>query len=185
MEIALTEKKIMIIEEYLRNPKDKTSAVKEIDPSIKNPSAYAWKLFNELEVKEYLLTRRLELLKESAITTKELVKGVSTGLRQSLGLQERVVFSFTKDGMEYSDSGIHPDSGDAKNYYSILERILGSEISGALAQKDLQEERKLLLKSKDINVKTTVGKENLRLKNEKLKEELKGRDDSNRGDIEV
>lgn len=168
MEIALTEKKILIVEAYLRNPKDKTTAVKEIDPSIKSPSAYAWKLFNELEVKEYLVARRLELLKESAITTKELVKGVSTGLRQSLGLEERVVF----DGIKLLSNGIYPDSGDAKNYYSILERILGSEISGALAQKDLLEERKLLLKSKDTDTKTTVGKENLRLKNEKLKKEL-------------
>lgn len=63
-----------------------------------------------------------------------------------------MILSFTKDDMECPDSGIHPDSGDAKNYYSILERILGSEISGALAQKDLQEEPKLLLKSKDIEV---------------------------------
>ncbi|MGL4954496.1 MAG: hypothetical protein ACRC4Y_03340, partial [Cetobacterium sp.] len=172
MEISLTEKKIMIIEEYLKNPKDKTSAVKEIDPSIKNPSAYAWKLFNELEVKEYLTARRLELLKESALTTKELVQGASLALKQSLGLEERVIFSFGKDGISYSESGIHPDSADAKNYYSILERVLGSEISGVLAQKELLEERNMILKSKESSIKTTLGKENLTLKNEKLKDEL-------------
>ncbi|MGL5902862.1 MAG: hypothetical protein ACRCZO_09270 [Cetobacterium sp.] len=172
MEIALTEKKILIVEAYLRNPKDKTSAVKEIDPSIKSAASYAWKLFNEPEVKEYLVTRRLELLKESAITPEELVNGASIALKQSLGLADRKVYSFGKDGIIYSESGIHPDSSDAKNYYSILERVLGSEISGVLAQKEIQEERKMQLKVKESSIKTTLGKENLTLKNEKLKDEL-------------
>lgn len=181
MEIALTEKKILIVEAYLRNPKDKTSAVKEIDPSIKSAASYAWKLFNEPEVKEYLVTRRLELLKESAITPEELVNGASIALKQSLGLADRKVYSFGKDGIIYSESGIHPDSSDAKNYYSILERVLGSEISGVLAQKEIQEERKMQLKVKESTIKTTVGKQNLTLKNEKLQKEL-GKDKGN-GDV--
>ncbi|MEG0235501.1 MAG: hypothetical protein RR523_01715 [Cetobacterium sp.] len=184
MEIALTEKKILIIEEYLRNPKDKTTAVKTIDPSIKNPSAYAWKLFNEIEVKEYLVKRRLELLKESSITPEELVKGVSIGLKQSLGLEKRKVYSFGKEGLIYSNEDIHPDSIDAKNYYSILERVLGSEISGVLAQKEIQEEHKRLLKDKESTIKTTFGKETIKLKNEKLEKELgKGKDKEENGDV--
>lgn len=180
MEIALTEKKILIIEEYLKKPKDKTTAVRTIDPSIKNPSSYAWKLFNELEVKEYLVARRLELLKESAITQRELVIGTSLALKQSLGLIPRSVYSFGKDGLVYSDEGIHPDSTDAKNYYSILERIFGSEISGLLAQKEIQEERKILLKVNESTIKTTT----IKLKNEKLEKELcKEKDKEVNGDV--
>lgn len=156
MEIALSEKKILMIEEYLRNPKDRTSAVKAIDPSIKCPSAYAWKLFNEIEVKEYLVKRRLELLKESAITLKEIVKGASKGLKQSLGLEERVLCSVSKGEFVYSDSGIHPDSGDAKNYYTILERVLGAEISGAIASKELQDDKKLLMQENESKIKIKI-----------------------------
>lgn len=184
MEIALTEKKILIVEAYLRNPKSKASAVEEIDPSIKNPASYAWKLFNEQEVKEYLVTRRLELLKESAITPEELVNGASIALKQSLGLADRKVYSFGKDGIIYSESGIHPDSSDAKNYYSILERVLGSEMSGLLAQKELQEDRKMILKTKESTIKTTLGKDTIKLKNEKLSKELgkdKGKEEN--GDV--
>ena len=184
MEIALTEKKILIVEAYLRNPKDKTSAVKEIDPSIKSAASYAWKLFNEPEVKEYLVTRRLELLKESAITPEELVTGASIALKQSLGLADRKVYSFGKGGIIYCESGIHPDSRDAQNYYSILERVLGSEISGLLAQKELQEDRKMILKTKESTIKTTLGKDAIKLKNEKLSKELgkdKGKEEN--GDV--
>ncbi len=184
MELALSEKKILIVEAYLRNPKDKTTAVREVDPSIKNPSAYAWKLFNEPEVKEYLVTRRLELLKESAITPEELVRGTSKGLKQSLGLEKRKVYSFGKEGLIYSNEDIHPDSIDAKNYYSILERVLGSEISGVLAQKNIQEERKMRLKVKESTLKTTLGKETIKLKNEKLEKELgKDKDKEGNGDV--
>lgn len=161
MEIALSEKKILIIEEYLKNPKDKTSAVKAIDPSIKSPGAYAWKLFNEIEVKEYLVKRRLELLKESAITLQDIVKGASQGLKQSLGLEERVLCSVSKGEFVYSESGIHPDSGDAKNYYMILERVLGGEISGAIASKELQEDKKLLLQENESRVKIKIDSNNL------------------------
>lgn len=164
MEIALSEKKILIIEEYLRNPKDRTSAVKAIDPSIKSPSAYAWKLFNEIEVKEYLVKRRLELLKESAITLKEIVKGASKGLKQSLGLEERVLCSVSKGGFIYSDSGIHPDSGDAKNYYMILERVLGGEISGAIASKELQDDKKLLMQENESKIKIKLDNNTLESK---------------------
>lgn len=164
MKIALTEKKILIIEEYLRNPRSKTIAIKEIDPSIKNPSAYAWKLFNEIEVKEYIYARRLELLKESSITAKEIIKGVSQGLKQSLGLEERVLCSVSKGEFVYSESGLHPDSGDAKNYYLILERILGGEISGAIASKELQEEKKMLVQDKESKLKIMIDKENLEVK---------------------
>ncbi|MCQ9627803.1 hypothetical protein HS141_12805 [Cetobacterium somerae] len=164
MEIALSEKKILIIEEYLKNPKDKTSAVKAIDPSIKSPGAYAWKLFNEIEVKEYLVKRRLELLKESAITLQDIVKGASQGLKQSLGLEERVLCSVSKGEFVYSESGIHPDSGDAKNYYMILERVLGGEISGAIASKELQEDKKLLLQENESRVKIKIDNNNLESK---------------------
>lgn len=164
MEIALSEKKILIIEEYLKNPKDKTSAVKAIDPSIKSPGAYAWKLFNEIEVKEYLVKRRLELLKESAITLQDIVKGASQGLKQSLGLEERVLCSVSKGKFVYSKSGIHPDSGDAKNYYMILERVLGGEISGAIASKELQEDKKLLLQENESRVKIKIDNNNLESK---------------------
>ena len=164
MEIALTEKKILIIEEYLRNPKDRTSAVKAIDPSIKSPSAYAWKLFNEIEVKEYLVKRRLELLKESAITLKEIVKGASRGLKQSLGLEKRVLCSVSKGEFIYSDSGIHPDSGDAKNYYMILERVLGGEISGAIASKELQDDKKLLMQENESKIKIKLDNNTLESK---------------------
>lgn len=162
--MSLSEKKILIIEEYLRNPKDKTSAIKAIDPSIKSPSAYAWKLFNEIEVKEYLVKRRLELLKESAITLKDIVKGASQGLKQSLGLEERVLCSVSKGEFIYSESGIHPDSGDAKNYYMILERVLGGEISGAIATKEIQEDKKLLNQDNESKLKIQIDKNNLESK---------------------
>lgn len=162
--MSLSEKKILIIEEYLRNPKDKTSAIKAIDPSIKSPSAYAWKLFNEIEVKEYLVKRRLELLKESAIILKDIVKGASQGLKQSLGLEERVLCSVSKGEFIYSESGIHPDSGDAKNYYMILERVLGGEISGAIATKEIQEDKKLLNQDNESKVKIQIDKNNLESK---------------------
>ncbi|MGL5593431.1 MAG: hypothetical protein ACRDDH_05800, partial [Cetobacterium sp.] len=145
-------------------PKDRTSAVKAIDPSIKSPSAYAWKLFNEIEVKEYLVKRRLELLKESAITLKEIVKGASKGLKQSLGLEERVLCSVSKGEFIYSDSGIHPDSGDAKNYYMILERVLGGEISGAIASKELQDDKKLLMQENESKIKIKLDNNTLESK---------------------
>ncbi|SJZ95390.1 hypothetical protein SAMN02745174_02058 [Cetobacterium ceti] len=177
MIIALTEKKIEIIEEYLRNKAlDKTSAVRAIDPKIKNPSSYAWKLFREIEVQEYLLRRREELLMESCITPEEIIKGVTIGLKGALGFQERTITAITKDGF-VSDKGVYPDAMEAKNYYSILEKMLGPEISPALQGKQLLEEKKYKLKEKESAVKTSIEKGIKELKLKKLKEGTKSEGD--------
>lgn len=175
--IALTEKKIEIIEEYLKNKaSDKTSAVRAIDPKIKNPSAYAWKLFREIEVQEYLLQRREELLMQSCITPEEIIQGVTIGLKGALGFQERVITAITKDGL-VSDRGVYPDAQEAKNYYTILERMLGGEISPTVKAKQLLEEKKYKLKEKESDVKTTIDKKLKEFKLEQLEREKGGEGD--------
>lgn len=155
--LALAEKKIEIIEVYFKNGcRSKIDAIKEIDPTIKQPKAYAWKLFNEPEVKAYIAAKRREMLKESGLDLAVVTKGLTRNLYGSLGIIKRTVLAHGKNGFD-TITGNHPDSIDTKNYWGVLRDILGSELSTVLAMEDVKE-------SKDYEIR----EENLKLDKQKL-----------------
>ena len=161
----LTEKKIDIAEAYLRNRGKRVEAIKEIDPLIKKPAAYAYKLFREPEFQEYLMVRRSEILKESGIDLIELVRGVSGRLRESIGLDPRRLVNYDKEvgRFVYSNEDMHPDSKDAKNYFDILERVLGPEISSKASQESITEAKKHELKEDELTYKKKIEVEKLKI----------------------
>lgn len=136
--MALSEKKIDIAECYLSmKGKNLSQAVKEIDPTIKAPGSYAWKLLREIEFKEYLASRRKEILMDCGLDTITVVKGLTKNFYESLGLMERIVLGHGKNGF-IETKGMYPDSTSAKNYWSILKDILGSEISAIQEAEDIE-----------------------------------------------
>lgn len=148
--MALTEKKIEIIEAYLAiKCRNKGAAVKTIDPTIKNPNAYAWKIFNDTEVKAYLWKRRKEILLESGLDMEIVTKALTKNLYGSLGLMERTVLAHGKNGFD-TITGKYEDSGSVKNYWGILKDIFGSEISGILAEEEIRENKEHDIKLKDL-----------------------------------
>jgi hypothetical protein len=165
----LTEKKIDIAEEYLRNRGNRVEAIKEIDPTIKKPAAYAYKLFREPEFQEYLTMRRSEILKDSGIDLVELVKGVSNRLRESIGIDARRLVNYDKElsRFVYSEEDLHPDSKDAKNYFDILERVLGPEISSKASLDSVSDAKKQELKEAELTAKKKIEADKLKVEQHK------------------
>ena len=136
--MALTEKKLEILDEYLKNKcTSRVEAIKAIDPTIKNPKVYAYKLFNEPDFKEELAKRRRELLKQSSIDTQIVVKALTKELYGSLGIIDRTVLAHGKNGFD-TIHGKYSNSADAKNYWGIMRDILGPEVSTVLAMEDIK-----------------------------------------------
>lgn len=167
--MALTEKKLEILDEYLKNKcASRVEAVRTIDPTIKNPKVYAYKLFNEPEFKDELSNRRRELLMQSSIDVQLVVKALSKEFYGSLGLIERTVLAHGKNGFD-TIFGKYSNSTDAKNYWNILRDILGLEVSAVLAAEDVKDSKNYNLKEESFKLE----KQKIKLENEKLKKDIK------------
>ncbi|MGL4934980.1 MAG: hypothetical protein ACRC51_05850 [Cetobacterium sp.] len=177
--MALTEKKLEILDEYLKNKcVSRIEAVKAIDPTIKNPKVYAYKLFNESEFKDELAKRRRELLMHSSIDTQIVVKALSKELYGSLGLIDRTVLAHGKNGFD-TIHGKYSDSTAAKNYWGIIKDILGPEVSTVLAMEDVKESKNYTLREESFKLE----KQKAKLENEKLKNENKPVQETNITDV--
>ena len=177
--LALTEKKLEILDKYLENKcTSRIEAIKAIDPTIKNPKVYAYKLFNEPDFKEELTKRRRELLKQSSIDTQIIVKALTKELYGSLGIIDRTVLAHGKNGFD-TIYGKYSNSTDAKNYWGIMRDILGPEVSTVLAMEDIKESKNYALREESFKLE----KQKIKLENEKLKRENKPVQETNITDV--
>lgn len=186
--MALSEKKIAIAELYLINSLGiekslkgrgvRIQAVKEIDPTLKRPDQYAYKLWNEMEFIKYLSSRRSELLADS-FNLAEKIKFLDKRFEESLGMRERrLVGKSSDDYFFYSNKDFFPDSGDAKNYYGILERVLGGEVSAKVKDDEIREQERLMEIRKQNKINNSIAKEKLEIEKNKNKENKEDNSDN-------
>lgn len=172
--IALTEIKIEIAEQYLKNIANgifnRIKAVEEIHPTIKNKHSYAYKLWREKDFKIYLAERVKEVQADDC-KFKELSDAALSRTREALGLEERTIVGFSsKECCFETTKGFFPDSKEALGFAEVFRKFSSIAIDGEELKSILAEEESIR-KDKEFKHKKKVENKRLELLNPTEKDE--------------
>lgn len=160
--IALSEIKIEIAEQYLKNIANgifnRIKAVEEIHPTLKNKHSYAYKLWREKDFKLYLAERVKEVQADD-YKFKELSDAALARTREALGLEERIIVGFSsKECCFETTKGLFPDSKEALGFAEVFRKFSSIAIEGEELKNILAEEESTRKDKEFVHKKKTDSK---------------------------